>query len=431
MIEQINLHKKWLPLFVSDENYYILTGGRGSGKSFSISMFALTLISREAGHRIAVYRATMVSVEESIMKDMKDLVELLPDKDDFDVQNKIIIHKKTGSEIFFKGIQTNKLTNTASLKGLASCTTFILDEAEELVDLAIWRKIDDTFRTTKKQIRMILSLNPTIQEHWIYEWFFEKNGFNESKWEIPEDLNEPVKCISDGCGVANNVRFIHSTYLDNYENLAPHKAKQWDDYRVDDPEYYKHGVLGGWRSRAEGVVLPKWEYGQFPEQPTGAIVYGADWGMRDPFALVKTMVDTKTAKIYVELCHYESNLIETEWFRHTFNHAGRNQIVADGKKPEVIEGFRRKGLNIIAADQSPGSIYKGVTLLNDYTLVVCGANTKPFTKELNNYVWEDEGKKEQPKQNTGYDHAIDGARYAVWWTLTQKYSSLDEKDFYF
>ena len=156
----VTLNEKWNSLFTSRDNYFVLTGGRGSGKSFSLSFFALSLIGSSPGHRVAVYRATMVASRDSIMQDMKDLVPKFPNAEEYEVMDTKIVNTRTGSEIFFKGIQTSRKDYTAAVKGLSNCTTFILDEAEEMNDEDLWDKIDDTFRTITHQLRLNSFIEP-------------------------------------------------------------------------------------------------------------------------------------------------------------------------------------------------------------------------------------------------------------------------------
>ena len=40
MKNSINLHDKYIPLFKSKTRYNVITGGRGSGKSFGINVFS-------------------------------------------------------------------------------------------------------------------------------------------------------------------------------------------------------------------------------------------------------------------------------------------------------------------------------------------------------------------------------------------------------
>lgn len=84
-----------------------------------------------------------------------------------------IINKKSKSEIIFRGLKTSSGDQTANLKSLQGVTTWILDEAEELTDEATFDKINLSVRIKGKHNRVILILNPSTKEHWIYQRFFE------------------------------------------------------------------------------------------------------------------------------------------------------------------------------------------------------------------------------------------------------------------
>ena len=62
----LTLNKKYIPLFASDSRYYVVTGGRGSGKSFGITVF-LELLTYEVGHVILFTRYTLTSAHVSII----------------------------------------------------------------------------------------------------------------------------------------------------------------------------------------------------------------------------------------------------------------------------------------------------------------------------------------------------------------------------
>ena len=421
----ITLNPKWRPLFTSNDTYYLLTGGRGSGKSFAISYFALSLISIESGHRVAVYRATMVSAKNSIIQTMKDLAVTLPNVDEFEIKEREIINKTTGSSIFFKGIQTSRLDYTAALKGLEGCTTFILDEAEELVDQDLWDKIDDSFRLVGKQIRMIISLNPTTREHWIYRHFILDNGWNEGQ-----------------CGSHDDVTYIHTSYLDNIENLAPKKVRAWEKAKIKRPDYYKHVIEGGWRARAKGAVFtnvskmdPTWvwdERGIYDpndkNQATrfkwfGTPGFGQDYGWHpDVSTLAKVAIDRKKGIIYIHECFYENNLTTAQIIRRNIEHAGDNLIVADSQEKRLIDEISSY-CNIIPCTKGPGSVVEGIQKMLDYEIVITPTSLNAI-REFNNYSW-DEKKIDKPKETPDgkWDHIIDAVRYYVDHELLDSYST--------
>ena len=72
----ISINDKFKPLRSSLSRYYVLTGGRGSSKSFSVAV-NLLLLSYEEGHTILFTRYTMVSAEISIIPEFLEKIEML------------------------------------------------------------------------------------------------------------------------------------------------------------------------------------------------------------------------------------------------------------------------------------------------------------------------------------------------------------------
>jgi len=169
MLNKITLNNKWNALG-SDSRYFVCTGGRGSSKSYSLNSFLL-LLTYEVGHVILFTRYTLTSAHVSIIPEFIDKIETADLSHDFYITKDEIINKKTGSKILFKGIKTSSGTQTANLKSLAGVTTWVLDEAEELTDEDTFDKIDFSIRAKDIQNRVILVLNPSTKQHFIYCYF--------------------------------------------------------------------------------------------------------------------------------------------------------------------------------------------------------------------------------------------------------------------
>jgi len=184
----------------NESRYFVLTGGRGSGKSFAATVF-LVLLTYERGHKILFTRYTMTSAGSSIIPEFIEKLEMMEVIEDFRITKDEITNIKTGSSIIFKGIKTASGNQTAALKSLNGVTTFVLDEAEELIDEDVFDKIDQSVRVKTKPNRVILILNPTTKEHWIYQRFYQNQGimgmYNGIKAIVksgaalgPEEFNE-------------------------------------------------------------------------------------------------------------------------------------------------------------------------------------------------------------------------------------------------
>ena len=102
----IKVKKKYLPIISNDSRYYIVSGGRGSGKSFSINAL-LVMLTYESKHTILFTRYTLTSAYISIIPEFLDKLEQLQMTQDFHITKDEIINKKTGSKIIFRGIKTS------------------------------------------------------------------------------------------------------------------------------------------------------------------------------------------------------------------------------------------------------------------------------------------------------------------------------------
>ena len=378
----------------SDSRYFIITGGRGSSKSFSATTF-LCLLTRDSGHIILFTRYTLVSASISIIPEFIEKIEMLGLVDEFLITKDEIINIKSGSKIIFKGIKTSSGTQTANLKSLQGVTTWVLDEAEELTDEDTFDKIDLSIRHKTKQNRVILILNPTTKEHFIYNKFFESRGVEAGQTLIKDDTT-----------------YIHTTYLDNIENLSQSFLSQVEHIKQHRPEKYKHQILGGWLDKAEGVIFSNWSIGEFKN--CGTVVFGQDFGFsNDPSTLVETSIDKANKRIYLRLHFYKAGLTTSDIYFLNNQYAGQSLIVADNAEPRLISELKAKGLNITEAVKGKGSVTLGIALLQDYDLIV-DEQSIDLHKELNNYSWL-EKKSKTPCDN--YNHAIDAIRYAVTYQL--------------
>ena len=212
------LEDKYIPLASEDSRYFVITGGRGSGKSFGVSVFLL-LLTYEEGHVILFTRYTLTSAHVSIIPEFLEKIELMDLSEHFYITKDEIVNKLTGSKILFKGIKTSSGTQTANLKSLSGVTTFVLDEAEELTDQDVFDKIDFSIRHKTKQNRVLLVLNPATKEHFIYDRFFQSKGVQEGSNLTKGDTT-----------------YIHTTYLDNLEHLSSSFIEQVNQMKVDRPD---------------------------------------------------------------------------------------------------------------------------------------------------------------------------------------------------
>lgn len=389
---KVKLIDKYQALFTSKNRVFIITGGRGSAKSFHVATFA-TLLTFEVGHKVLFTRYTMSSAHLSIIPEFQEKIELLGLDNFFDINKAEIANKASKSEIYFRGIKNSSGNQTANLKSLQGVTTWVMDEAEELTDEATFDKISLSVRQVGVQNRIILILNPSTKEHWIYKRYFEDAG-------VHEGFN----------GEKNGVTYIHTTYQDNADNLHPDFIQEIETIKQTRPDKYKHQIMGGWLDKAEGVIFTNWRIGEFVA--SDSVFFGQDYGFTvDPTTLIEVAIHKAKKQIYVRQRLYKRGLDTTGIYTENLRYAGKGLIIADSAEPRLISELRARGLNIRGIDKP--KVIERIRLLQDYEIIVDPDSTD-IIRELNNYCWHDK-KSDTPIDD--YNHALDAVGYVAWHVL--------------
>ena len=398
MIDSVKLDDKY-KVFDNHSRYFIITGGRGSGKSFAVALILL-LLTFEKGHKVLFTRFTMKSAHLSIIPEFLGKIEMLGLQSHFKISKDEIVNIRTGSMIIFRGIKTSSGDQSANLKSLEGVTTWVLDEAEELTDEETFDKIDLSVRVKGLDNRVICLMNPSTKEHFIYRKFFEDKGVEAGSNILKEDTT-----------------YIHTTYLDNIENLSKSYINQLLQMKERRPEKYKHVVMGGWLDKAEGVIFSNWKLGDFEDYSTP--VYGQDYGFStDPTTLVKTSIDRTNKRIFIKEELYKPSLTTKQIVDINQTICGNSLIIGDSAEPRLITELQNEGVNIEPTIKGQGSVLYGISLLLDYDLIIDPSSIN-LVKELNNYVWLE--KKSQTPCDS-FNHLIDALRYAIAYQLGDEYS---------
>jgi len=336
----------------------------------------------------------MISAHTSIIPEFIEKIDLMGVHEDFRITKDEIMNLKTGSSIIFKGIRTSSGNQTAALKSLNGITTFVVDEAEELVDEGTFDKIDFSIRSQLKQNRVILVMNPTTKEHWIYKrWFQSENVLGGSNTTL------------------NGVTYIHTDYRDNIENLSESFLQQIMTMKKKRPDKYEHQILGGWLNKAEGTILRKWRVGDYV--PTELTCYGQDFGFSEDLStLVKISVDKNARKVWVKEIFGQKGLNTSQMFVKNKAECGMDLIICDNSEPRLIQELKVLGLNIKPTIKKKGSILSGIALMQDYELII-DRNSHGIIREINNYVWKDKGEVPIDK----FNHYIDAIRYSMMYLI--------------
>jgi len=242
-MEEIILNNKYEPLWSKKTRYYIVTGGRGSGKSFGVSL-NLTEQSYEKFFKCLFVRYFMNTAYDSIIPEVKSKIELMGIEKDFHVTKNNIINKTTDNQILFRGVKTSSGDQTAKLKSLEGVNVFVVDEAEEFLDEEKFNTIDLSIRTNTAFNMVIIIMNPSNTSHWVYQRWFKNN------LKTIEIEGQQIQTTTHP-----DVTHIHTTYLDNINNLDESFINLALGYKEKSIDYYAHKFLGKWNDVKEGALF--------------------------------------------------------------------------------------------------------------------------------------------------------------------------------
>ena len=395
---------KYRPLFETQARYILLWGGRARGGSHTATQYFLTKLTRPEYFRGYFMREVFSDIRESLWRDFQDRIE----ENDTVNPRAIVLNDTTmkascpgtGNFIMSKGFKKGSKARTAKLKSLAGATHVIIEEADEISE-EDFMQLDDTLRTTKAQIQIILIFNPPPKRHWIWKrWFLLLQATIAGYFRaIPKTKPELLS--------------IFGTYLDNQVNCNPGSVERWKEYKTSNPEHYWTMILGLVSEGARGRI--------FKDKPWIPIVampnqhqkyYGLDWGFStDPLALVEH--ESQGRRLYADLKIYKTNLfndqLEEELIR--LGISKRAPIYCDPSNPKDREDMKRRGWNFIEATGGPGSVNSGINNLKQFDIFVT-ESSKELWEENANYAWAlDQHKEPTSDPEDKHNHAIDAMRY--------------------
>lgn len=400
---------KYCGLMLNGNHRYLHADGtvtHNSGKSYSASTFIerLTFMlgeenGKKIAHQILFSRYTMSSASISVIPEFLEKVEADGTEKYFRKTKTDVVNKMTKSAVMFRGIKTSSGNQTAKLKSIHGITTFVCDEAEEWVSEKEFETIMLSIRQKGIQNRIIIIMNPTDSNHFIYQRYIKDTH------KLVEYDGVPVQISTHP-----NVLHIHTTYLDNKEYLSEQFLKEVEEMKIEDPERYAHTVIGAWADVAEGAVYKKW--GIVDKMPDEAkkVALAVDWGYtNDPTAIVKCgIVDNR---LYVQELCYKTHMgikeIITELRKHD------HMVYADSADPRLIDEVALGGILIYPVEKGAGSVNAGIEKIQGMELFVT-KDSLNIQDELRNYTWDKDKDGNYINQPIdAYNHGLDAIRYYV------------------
>lgn len=398
----VTSHPIYYPLYTDKEKFIILiTGGRGSGKSYAASTFIERLTFEKHGdltHGILYSRYTMVSAAMSVIPEFLEKVEADGTQRYFHTTKTDVVNKMTKSRIMFRGIRSSSGNQTARLKSINGITTFVCDEAEEWTVYDDFEKIMLSIRQKGIQNRIIIIMNPSDSNHFVYEKYIKDTHRIEYFDGVPVQISTHP-----------NVLHIHTSYLDNVEHLSDNFIKEAQRMKETDPERYAHIFMGRWDDVAEGAIFKKW--GIVKEFPTYAkkVALGLDFGYtHDESACVKCGIVGND--LYLDEQFYQTGMSISDLIRELKKRG--LFVFADSADPRLIDEISNGGVVIYPVAKPAGSIIAGIERMLDFDNIFVTERSVNLQEELRNYTWDKDKNGNYINQPIDkWNHANDAVRY--------------------
>ncbi len=351
-------------------------GGQRSGKSYGIVQILIDHAYRNPRTRISIVSHSLPHIKRGAYRDFRDIMErwMLWDDNQFSY-TEFIYTFKNGSYIELFGLE-----EPGKAKGPSRDILFI-NEAN-LIKKELYQQLGG--RTTGQ---ILIDLNPSDFDCWCYE--------------VADDPKN---------------KKIHSTYLDNIENLSQNQIDFVEAYK-NSPDPYMWEVYGlGLRGKSTEIVYTHWKI--VDELPMrGELFCGQDFGYAVPAATVR--VEYYEGAIYADELIYETHKTNPELVEF-YNSVGMSksiEIFCDNAEPKTIEEIYRYGYNVKPADKD---VWAGIQKIKSMPLYIT-KRSHNLIAEIKNYKWKTDKDgiikptEEPVKVN---DHALDALRYAVFTKLS-------------
>ncbi|MCT4665625.1 MAG: terminase large subunit [Flavobacteriales bacterium] len=214
----------------------------------------------------------------------------------------------------------------------------------------------------------------------------------------------------------SNSEFLLLTYKDNEalpkETLEDLMIKQEkakiSKYWANWCKVYIDGEVG----QLEGTIFNNWKQIDSIPKEAEFLGYGKDFGFtNDPTTLI-ALYKWNSKLIWDELI-YEKGLTNPQIARRLKDLGvnPKDDIVADSSEPKSIKEIKSYGFAIKGAEKGKDSIVFGISLLQEYEMLVTARSINVIT-EFRKYAWDkDREGNTLNKPIDNYNHCIDAMRY--------------------
>jgi len=360
-------------------DYKVIHGGRGSSKSWTAAMCGVIRATKKK-NLILCTREVQLSIADSSKRTIEKQIELLGIQGQFISTLNSIVHKKTGSEFRFRG-----LNDIRSFEGL---------------DI-VW--IEEGQAISQKSLTDLL---PTIRGKGSELWI----TMNRQMESDPIDRLF-LQCSTPPNTIVRKVNFDENPWFPERLRIL----MEWD--KANDYDKYRHVWLGEPVQHSEAQVFHgRWKIEPIPEpKPNTRFYFGADWGFaNDPTTLVRCWIDGRRLYIDRAVGGVGIEIDRTPQLFRQIEGSTKWPITADCSRPETISYMNRNGFRCQPSKKGANSVEDGMAFLRQFDIII-----SPELKEvqdefsLYSYVVDKKTDAITPILEDKHNHYVDSARYAI------------------
>lgn len=376
--------------------YKVVKGSRASKKSSTQSLRVIYEIVSNPVINWLVVRKTERTLRDSCFAQLKWAMRRLHVEKYFrcSVSPLEITYIPTGQKILFRGLDDPLKVTSITVDSGCLCRLWI-EEAYEITKEDDFNRLDESIRGQLPEgmyHQVVLTFNPWSDRHWLKKRFFDTPNPNVLAMTTNYRCNE----------------FLSQSDLLLFEEMKKN------------PRRYAVAGEGDW-GVVDGLVYENWkeqvfDTSEITRRATVKSAFGLDFGYtNDPSAFICLLVNETAREIYVFDEMYQKGMsnddIGEELVRRGYS---KERIRADSAEPKSIAYLRKKYLRRIrAAKKGPDSIMAGVTLIQDYTIIIHPSCVN-FITEISNYTWAtDKFDNKINKPVDDFNHLMDAMRYAM------------------
>lgn len=362
-----------------DWRYAILMGGRGNARSGTASRYCVSSLLSKDYTRGAIMRSVSSDIRASCWGEIMDRLTEQGIKDNFRIVDNDMYIERGQNSLRAHGFKASSGSLTARLKSLAGYNLVWIEEGEETGEEE-FRTLDDTLRTVKGRIRIIITLNTPPKNHWIIKKWFDLKPHPDVKGFYIPILKPEIK----------DTLFIGGTWRENKPNMDEHTIDRYMSYKNTNPAYYWQVIEGLSPDEVRGKIFNGWQ--QCDEIPENATLerIGVDWGWH-PDPMVAVAVYYYNGALYVDEIEYDTN-IDDEQLASRIKEVPNwrlTQAVCGADEPKSVEALKKYGIRAKCTDNRKGSVQYRIKLTSTKKVFVTRRSTKVWNS-YENYRWAED-----------------------------------------